>query len=50
MPNQKKRLKIPKGVIRNRKWKKNRQHNGKEKNDKRTNNDLQNIRIKLKFE
>jgi len=37
-----------KGVIIIRKSK-NRQHNGQEK-DKRTNNDLQNIHIKLKIE
>ena len=30
--------------------KKNRQHNGQKKTDKRTNNDLQNIHIKLKIE
>ena len=30
--------------------KKDRQHNGKKKKDKRTNNDLQNIHIKLKIE
>ena len=30
--------------------KKNRQHNGHKKKDKRTNNDLQNIHIKLKIE
>jgi ribosomal protein S21 len=30
--------------------KKNRQHNGQKKKDKRTNNDLQNIHIKLKIE
>jgi len=29
---------------------KNRQHNGQMKKDKRTNNDLQNIHIKLKIE
>ena len=34
-----------KGVIRIRKSKKNRQHNGQKKKDKRTNNDLQNIHI-----
>jgi hypothetical protein len=38
----KKNLKIPK-VIRIRKSKKNRQHNDQNKEDKRTNNDLQNI-------
>ena len=32
-----------KGVIRTHISKKNRQHNGQNKNDKRTNNDLQNI-------
>jgi len=35
------------GVIRNRKSKKNRQHNDKKKKYKRTNNDQQNIHIKL---
>jgi hypothetical protein len=40
----------PKGAIRIRKSKKNRQHNGQMKKDKRTNNDLQNIHIKLKIE
>jgi hypothetical protein len=39
-----------KGVIRIRKSKKNRQHNGEKKKDKRTNNDIQNIHIKLKIE
>ena len=39
-----------KGVIRIRKSKKDRQHNGQKKNDKGTNNDLQNIHIKLKVE
>jgi hypothetical protein len=39
----KKSLKIPKGVIRIRKSKKDRQHNGQKKKDKRTNNDLQSI-------
>jgi len=39
-----------KGVIRIRISKKNRQHNGEKKKDKRTNNDLQNIHIKLKIE
>jgi len=38
-----------KGVIRIRKSK-NRQHNGQKKKYKRTNNDLQNIHIKLKIE
>ena len=40
-------LKIPKG---GNKKKKNKQHNDQQKKDKRTNNDLQNIPIKLKFE
>jgi len=35
-----------KGVIRIRKWKKNRQHNGQKKKDKGTNNDLQTIHLK----
>ena len=38
-----------KGVIRIRKLK-DRQHNDQKKKDKRTNNDLQNIHIKLKIE
>ena len=37
-------------VIRIRISKKNRQHNGQKKNYKRTNNDQQNIHIKLKIE
>ena len=37
-----------KGVIRIRKSKKGRQHNGQKKKDKRTNNDLQNIAHKTK--
>ena len=37
-------------LIRIRKLKKDRQHNGQKKTDKRTNNDLQNIHIKLKIE
>jgi hypothetical protein len=37
-------------VIRICKSKKDRQHNGQKKKDKRTNNDLQNIHIKLKVE
>jgi hypothetical protein len=37
-----------KGVIRIRKSKKDRSHNGQKKKYKRTNNDLQNIQIKLK--
>jgi hypothetical protein len=36
--------------IRIRKSKKNRQHNGQKKKYRRTNNDLQNIHIKLKIE
>jgi len=39
-----------KGVIRILIRKKNKQHNGQKKKDKRTNNDLQNIHIKLKIE
>ena len=46
----KKSLKIPKGAIRIRILKKNRQHNGQKKNYKRTNNDQQSIYIKLKIE
>jgi len=40
MPNQKKSLKIPKGVIRIRNSKKNKQYNGQKKKDKMPNNDL----------
>ena len=43
-------FKDTKGVIRIRKSKKNRQHNGQKKNYKRTNNDRQNRHIKLKIE
>jgi len=39
-----------KGVIRIRKLKKDRQHNGQKKRDKRTNNDQQSIHIKLMIE
>jgi hypothetical protein len=39
-----------KGAIRIRSSKKNTQHNGQIKKYKRTNNDLQNIHIKLKIE
>jgi len=39
-----------KGIIRIRISEKNRQHNGQKKKYKRTNNDLQNIPIKLKIE
>jgi len=39
-----------KGAIRIRVSKKNRQHNGQQKKYKRTNNDLQNINMKLKIE
>ena len=39
-----------KGVIKIRKSKKNRQHNDQKKKEKRTNNDLQNMHIKLKME
>jgi hypothetical protein len=46
----KKSLKIPKGVIRIRNSKTNRQHNDQQKKDKRTNNDLQNIHIKQNIE
>jgi hypothetical protein len=44
------KLEYTKGVIRIRISKKNRQHNGQKKKYKRTNNDLQNIHIKLKIE
>jgi hypothetical protein len=43
-------LEDTKGVIRIRKSQKNRQHNGQKKKDKRTNNDLQDIHIRLKIE
>jgi hypothetical protein len=43
-------FKDTKGLIRIRKSKKDRHHNGKKKKGKRTNNDLQNIPIKLKIE
>ena len=39
-----------KAVIRIRKSKKDKQHNGQKKNDKKINNYLQNIHIKLKIE
>jgi hypothetical protein len=39
-----------KGVIRICKSGKDRQHNGQKKNDKRINNDLQNINIKVKID
>jgi len=39
-----------KGAIRIHLSKKNRQHNGQKKKYKRTNNDLQNIHIRLKIE
>jgi hypothetical protein len=45
-----KELEDIKGVIRIRKPKKDRQHNGHKKKDKMTNNNLQNIHIKLKIE
>jgi len=38
------------GVIKISKSKKNNQHHGQKKKDKRTNNDLQRIHIKLKIE
>ena len=47
--NSKKEFEDTKGVIRIRKSK-NRQYNGQKKKHKRTNNDLQNIHIKLKIE
>jgi hypothetical protein len=39
-----------KGAISIRQSKKNRKHNGQKKKDKRTNNDQQNMHIKLKIE
>jgi hypothetical protein len=44
------KLEDTKGAIRNHISKKNRQHNGKKKKYKRTNNDQQNIHINLKIE
>ena len=46
----KKEFEDTKGVIRIRISKKNRQHNNQKKKYKRTNNDLQNIHIKLKID
>ena len=46
----KEELENTKGVKRIRKSKKNRQHSGQQKKYNRTNNDLQNIHIKLKIE
>jgi hypothetical protein len=43
-------FKDTKGLIKIRISKKNRQHNAQKKKNKRTNNDLQNIHIKLKIE
>ena len=45
-----KSLKIRKGVIRIRKSKKDRKHNGQKKKNKRLNNDLQNITHKTKIQ
>jgi len=44
-----KELEDTKGVIRIRKSKKNRQHNGQKEKYKKTSNDLQNLHIKLKM-
>ena len=44
----KKSFKIPKGVIRSCILVNDRQHSGKKKTDIRTNNDLQNITLKIK--
>ena len=44
----KEELEDTKGIIRIRKSKKDRQHNGKKKKDERTNNNLQNITHKTK--
>ena len=43
------KLEDTKGVIRIRISKKNRQHNGQKKKHKKTNNDLQNMHIKLRI-
>ena len=48
--NKQKEFEDTKGVIRIHISQKNRQHNGQMKTYKRTNNDLQNIHIKLKIE
>ena len=48
--NLKEEFEDTKGVIRIRISKKDRQHNDQKKRDKRTNNDLQSIHIKLKIE
>ena len=48
--NNKKEFEDTKGVIRIRKSKKYRQRNGQKKKDKRTNNDLKKMHIKLKIE
>ena len=50
MEKNREEFKDTKGVIRIRKLKKDRQHNDQKKKDKRTNNDLENIHIKLKIE
>jgi hypothetical protein len=44
------KLKDTNGAIRSRKLKKDRQHNGQKKKDKRANNDKQNTAQKLKIE
>jgi uncharacterized protein (UPF0333 family) len=46
---QKKDVEDTKGVIKISKLKKDRQHNGQKKKDKRTNNNLQNITHKTKY-
>ena len=43
-------MKIPKGQSESVHGKKDKQHNNQKKKDKRTNNDLQNVHIKLKIE
>ena len=48
MPEEREAFEDTKGVIRIRISKKNKQHNGQKIKDKTTNNDLQNIHIKLK--
>jgi len=50
MSTQKEEFEDTKGVIRIRIWKKDIQHSGQKERDKRTNNDLQNIHMKLKIE
>jgi len=47
--NRQEKFENTKGVIRSRKWTRDRQHNNQKKKDKDTNNDLQNNTQKLYF-